>query len=412
MKTILNRYEIWNLFYNRKDDVTVRTRRSLKSTFELKDGVLYENGNVKGLCNHNVPFVIVLLDAYEYLNYIFHYNSNFNAAVYRLPADAVTFSVTNDVSDMKSVLWRGVNYILIVTRHINELNAYNRKFADCEYFRIKYHEARKLWLKACKDILSIEEGDTDLDLWFVCRYWWGYYRGFKKLLNNVVKVQKYNENYDEKLSRKESIAISGKIIYYNNCVRNDWMKKDFVDYKSFKDKWSTANGRKEIKELVKRRKEEYNNYCKERDEKRRERDSVYLNKAALDFKDYKIPYIKYDLSKYMEYEIGRVSIDGNNIEFSNSYNVSKERFLEFAQAFTDAVMNNIQLTRNTYRRVPIAVGGWNIFSVTANDLWNIHWGPVRLTYMELGCILRDMRITIKFNRMSRRRYIAKYRKEL
>lgn len=415
MKTILKNNDIWALFYQRKDDIVVRTKHCRKYSnspaLELRNGVLYENGQVKGLCNHKVPFVILLRDTYEYLNYKYCQDNSFNNPIYNLPADAIRFNVSNNISDIKCVLWRGVNYILIVVRHINELNAYNSKFANCEYFRNKYYEARKLWLQARKDILDIKEGDNNLDIWIHDRYWWGYYSGYKKFLNNVIKVQKYDENYKDKLSRKETIAISGKIIYYNNCVKNDWMKKDFPTYRNFEDKWSTANGRKEIKALAKKRKEEYEYISKAYQEKLAIQNSVYVYKQLNDFRDYKIPYIRYDLRQYTEYDLGRFAITRDKIEFSNGYNVSKERFLEFAQAFTDAVMNNIQLTENTYRRVIIVAGDWKIFSLTANDMWNIHWGPIHLTYMELGNILRNMGVSIKFNRMSRRRYIAKYRME-
>ena len=227
MKSVGTINEILDLFYNRVDDISIHTKHIVangKYGYELKDGILYRRGKQIGVCNKFVPFVIILnnIEDYLYKPLVKFKNQKIrgkiNVDIYNICRQNSEVLSANTLSILTS-LWNGVNQNLIATRNILEKDAKNLRFADVRTHQIKYHNARKGWRSALKDILSIckeygLDADTIINRTQSFNFTYVEYRGFAKNYTRLSSIFNLKDNIRITLSPKENLIISGKILYW------------------------------------------------------------------------------------------------------------------------------------------------------------------------------------------------------
>lgn len=226
MKTVGTITEILDLFYKRIDNISIHTKHTVangKYGYELKDGILYCRGKQIGVCNKFVPFVIRLHDIEDYLYRPLVKLKNqkirgkINVDIYNICRENTNI-IYNDIHSIFSALWNGVNQNLIATRYILEKDAKNLRFADVRTHQIKYHNARKGWCSALKDILIIgKEHNIDvnkiIDKAYTLYNTYVEYKGFRKIYNIFNTTINLKNNIRITLSPKQNLIISGKILY-------------------------------------------------------------------------------------------------------------------------------------------------------------------------------------------------------
>lgn len=423
MKTVGTITEILDLFYKRIDDISIHTKHTVangKYGYELKDGILYHRGKQIGVCNKYLPFVVRLHDIEDYL-YIplvklknQKIRGKINVDIYNICRENTNI-IYNDIHSILSALWYGVNQNLNVTRHILKQDITNQRFVNVKYNRIYYNNARKGWRSALKDILIIgKEYNIDvnkiIDKAYTLYNTYVEYKGYKKLYNTFDTTINLKDNIRITLSPKENLIISGKILYWQT-IRSKKVKTAYCkNYTEFKKLWNNRTTRKELKSIIKIKFNEYLYNQKAIEEEKAKKYREELEVLIQEFRNYKISSIPYQWRQYGTYAVMRYESTNGVVRLWNDAVIKLKDFTGFAHFFATCVQNNIQLNRKTCYNYKIEFGGYYIWEVQANDLWNVMWGGQCVTITDVISICNRIGISLKECKITRKQLLSQFEK--
>ena len=423
MKTVGTITEILDLFYKRIDDISIHTKHTVangKYGYELKDGILYCRGKQIGVCNKFVPFVIRLCDIEDYLYRPLVKLKNqkirgkINVDIYNICRQNSEVLIANTYGMLTS-LWNGVNQNLTVTRHILEKDVTNQKFADVRTHQIKYNNARKGWRSALKDILSIckeygLDADTIINRTQSFNFTYVEYRGFAKNYTRLSSIFNLKDNIRITLSPKENLIISGKILYWQT-IRSKKVNTAYCkNYAEFKKLWNNTITRKQLKDIIRIKFNEYLDNQKAIEEAKAKKYREELEVLIQEFRDYKISSIPYQWRQYGTYAVMRYESTNGIVRLWNDTVIKLKDFADFAHFFGACVQNNIQLNRKTCYNYKIQFGGYYIWEVQANDLWNAIWGGQCITIMDVIIICNRIGISLEECKITRKQLLSQFEK--
>lgn len=423
MKSVGTINEILDLFYNRVDDISIHTKHTVangKYGYELKDGILYCRGKQIGVCNKFVPFVIRLHDIEDYLYRPLVKLKNqkirgkINVDIYNICRENINI-IYNDIHSILSALWYGVNQNLTVTRHILEKDVTNQRFADVRTHQIKYNNARKGWRSALKDILSIckeygLDADTIINRTQSFNFTYVEYRGFAKNYTRLSSIFNLKDNIRITLSPKENLIISGKILYWQT-IRSKKVNTAYCkNYAEFKKLWNNRITRKQLKDVIRIKFNEYLDNHKAIEEQKAKKYREELEVLIQEFRDYKISSIPYQWRQYGTYAVMRYESTNGVVRLWNDAVIKLKDFTDFAHFFAACVQNNIQLNRKTCYNYKIQFGGYYIWEVQANDLWNAMWGGQYVTIMDVISICNRIGISLKECKITCKQLLSQFEK--
>lgn len=423
MKTVGTITEILDLFYKRIDDVSIHTKHTVangKYGYELKDGILYCRGKQIGVCNKFVPFVIRLCNIEDYLYRPLVKLKNqkirgkINVDIYNICRENTNI-IYNDIHSILSALWYGVNQNLTVTRHILEKDVTNQKFAGVRTHQIKYNNARKGWRSALKDILSIckeygLDADTIINRTQSFNFTYVEYRGFAKNYTRLSSIFNLKDNIRITLSPKENLIISGKILYWQTIRAKKVILPYCRNYTEFKKLWSNRTTRKELKSIIRIKFNEYLDNQKAIEEAKAKKYREELEVLIQEFRDYKISSIPYQWRQYGTYAVMRYESTNGVVRLWNDAVIKLKDFTGFAHFFATCVQNNIQLNRKTCYNYKIQFGGYYVWEVQANDLWNAMWDGQCITIMDVISICNRIGISLKEYKITRKQLLSQFKK--
>lgn len=423
MKTVGTINEILDLFYKRIDDVSIHTKHTVangKYGYELKDGILYCKGKQIGVCNKFVPFVIRLHDIEDYLYRSLVKLKNqkirgkINVDIYNICRQNSEVLIANTYGMLTS-LWNGVNQNLTVTRHILKKDVINQRFADVRTHQIKYNNARKDWRSALKDILSIckeygLDADTIINRTQSFNFTYVEYRGFAKNYTRLSYISNLKDNIRITLSPKENLIISGKILYWQTIRAKKVILPYCRNYTEFKKLWSNRTTRKELKSIIRIKFNEYLDNQKAIEEAKAKKYREELEVLIQEFRDYKISSIPYQWRQYGTYAVMRYESTNGVVRLWNNAVIKLKDFTGFAHFFAACVQNNIQLNRKTCYNYKIQFGGYYIWEVQANDLWNVIWGGQCVTIMDVISICNRIGISLEECKITRKQLLSQFEK--
>lgn len=423
MKTVGTITEILDLFYKRIDDISIHTKHTVangKYGYELKDGILYCRGKQIGVCNKFVPFVIRLNNIEDYLYRPLVKLKNqkirgkINVDIYNICRQNSEVLIANTYGMLTS-LWNGVNQNLTVTRHILEKDVTNQKFADVRTHQIKYNNARKSWRSALKDILSIckeygLDADTIINRTQSFNFTYVEYRGFAKNYTRLSSIFNLKDNIRITLSPKENLIISGKILYWQT-IRSKKVNTAYCkNYAEFKKLWNNIITRKQLKDIIRIKFNEYLDNQKAIEEAKAKKYREELEVLIQEFRDYKISSIPYQWRQYGTYAVMRYESTNGVVRLWNNAVIKLKDFTDFAHFFAACVQNNIQLNRKTCYNYKIQFGGYYIWEVQANDLWNAMWGGQCITIMDVIIICNRIGISLEECKVTRKQLLSQFEK--
>lgn len=423
MKTVGTITEILDLFYKRIDDISIHTKHTVangKYGYELKDGILYHRGKQIGVCNKYLPFVVRLHDIEDYLYRSLVKLKNqkirgkINVDIYNICRENTNI-IYNDIHSILSALWYGVNQNLTVTRHILEKDVTNQKFADVRTHQIKYNNARKGWRSALKDILSIckeygLDADTIINRTQSFNFTYVEYRGFAKNYTRLSSIFNLKDNIRITLSPKENLIISGKIIYWQT-IRSKKVNTAYCkNYAEFKKLWNNTITRKQLKNIIRIKFNEYLDNQKAIEEAKTKKYREELEVLIQEFRNYKISSIPYQWRQYGTYAVMRYESTNGIVRLWNDTVIKLKDFIDFAYFFAACVQNNIQLNRKTCYNYKIQFGGYYVWEVQANDLWNVMWGGQCITIMDVIIICNRIGISLEECKVTRKQLLSQFEK--
>lgn len=423
MKSVGTINEILDLFYNRIDDISIHTKHTVangKYGYELKDGILYHRGKQIGVCNKFVPFVIRLHDIEDYLYRPLVKLKNqkirgkINVDIYNICRENTNI-IYNDIHSILSTLWYGVNQNLNVTRHILEKDVTNQKFADVRTHQIKYNNARKAWRSALKDILSIckaqgIDANNIINKAYTLYNTYVEYKGFRKIYNTFNTTINLKDNIRITLSPKQNLIISGKILYWQTIRAKKVILPYCKNYTEFKKLWNNRTTRKELKSIIKIKFNEYLDNQKAIEEEKAKKYREELEVLIQEFRDYKISSIPYQWRQYGTYAVMRYESTNGVVRLWNNTVIKLKDFTDFAHFFAACVQNNIQLNRKICYNYKIQFGGYYIWEVQANDLWNAMWGGQCITIMDVIIICNRIGISLEEYKVTRKQLLSQFEK--
>lgn len=423
MKTVGTITEILDLFYKRIDDISIHTKHIVangKYGYELKDGILYCRGKQIGVCNKYLPFVVRLHDIEDYL-YIplvklknQKIRGKINVDIYNICRQNSEVLIANTYGMLTS-LWNGVNQNLTVTRHILEKDVTNQKFADVRTHQIKYNNARKGWRSALKDILSIckeygLDADTIINRTQSFNFTYVEYRGFAKNYTRLSSIFNLKDNIRITLSPKENLIISGKIIYWQT-IRSKKVNTAYCkNYAEFKKLWNNTITRKQLKDIIRIKFNEYLDNQKAIEEAKAKKYREELEVLIQEFRNYKISSIPYQWRQYGTYAVMRYESTNGIVRLWNDAIIKLKDFTDFAHFFAACVQNNIQLNRKTCYNYKIQFGGYYIWEVQANNLWNAMWCGQCITIMDVIIICNRIGISLEECKITRKQLLSQFEK--
>ena len=423
MKTVGTITEILDLFYKRIDDISIHTKHTVangKYGYELKDGILYCRGNQIGVCNKFVPFVIRLnnIEDYLYIPLVKLKNQKIrdkiNVDIYNICRQNSEVLIANTYGMLTS-LWNGVNQNLTVTRHILEKDVTNQKFADVRTHQIKYNNARKGWRSALKDILSIckaqgIDANKIINKAYTLYNTYVEYKGFRKIYNTFNTTINLKDNIRITLSPKQNLIISGKILYWQT-IRSKKVKTAYCkNYTEFKKLWNNRITRKQLKDVIRIKFNEYLDNHKAIEEEKAKKYREELEVLIQEFRDYKISSIPYQWRQYGTYAVMRYESTNGVVRLWNNAVIKLKDFTDFAHFFAACVQNNIQLNRKICYNYKIQFGGYYIWEVQANDLWNAMWGSQCITIMDVIIICNRIGISLEEYKVTRKQLLSQFEK--
>lgn len=423
MKTVGTITEILDLFYKRIDNISIHTKYTAengKYGYELKDGILYCRGKQIGVCNKFVPFVIRLNNIEDYLYRPLVKLKNqkiqgkINVDIYNICRENTNI-IYNDIHSILSALWYGVNQNLNVTRHILEKDVTNQKFADVRTHQIKYNNARKAWRSALKDILSIckeygLDADTIINRTQSFNFTYVEYRDFAKNYTRLSSIFNLKDNIRIALSPKQNLIISGKILYWQTIRAKKVILPYCRNYTEFKKLWNNKTTRKELKFIIKIKFNEYLDNQKAIEEAKAKKYREELEVLIQEFRNYKISSIPYQWRQYGTYAVMRYESTNGVVRLWNNAVIKLKDFTDFAHFFAACVQNNIQLNRKTCYNYKIQFGGYYIWEVQANDLWNAMWDGQCITIMDIISICNRIGISLKEYKITRKQLLSQFEK--
>lgn len=423
MKTVGTITEILDLFYKRIDNISIHTKHTVangKYGYELKDGILYCRGKQIGVCNKFVPFVIKLNNIEDYLYRPLVKLKNqkirgkINVDIYNICRENTNI-IYNDIHSILSALWYGVNQNLNVTRHILKQDITNQRFANVKYNQIYYNNARKGWRSALKDILIIgKEYNIDvnkiIDKAYTLYNTYVKYKGYKKLYNTFDTTINLKDNIRITLSPKENLIISGKILYWQTIRAKKVILPYYRNYTEFKKLWSNRTTHKELKSIIKIKFNEYLDNQKAIKEEKAKKYREELEVLIQEFRNYKITSIPYQWRQYGTYAVMRYESTNGVVRLWNDAVIKLKDFTGFAHFFATCVQNNIQLNRKTCYNYKIQFGGYYIWEVQANDLWNVMWGGQCVTIMDVIIICNRIGISLEEYKVTRKQLLSQFEK--
>lgn len=423
MKSVGTINEILDLFYNRVDDISIHTKHTVangKYGYELKNGILYCRGKQIGVCNKFVPFVIRLhsIEDYLYRPLVKLKNQKIrgkiNIDIYNICRQNSEVLIANTYGMLTS-LWNGVNQNLTVTRHILEKDVTNQRFADVRTHHIKYNNARKGWRSALKDILSIckaqgIDANKIINKAYTLYNTYVEYKGFRKIYNTFNITINLKDNIRITLSPKENLIISGKILYWQT-IRSKKIKTAYCkNYTEFKKLWNNRITRKQLKDIIRIKFNEYLDNQKAIEEAKAKKYREELEVLIQEFRNYKISSIPYQWRQYGTYAVMRYESTNGIVRLWNNAVIKLKDFTDFAHFFAACVQNNIQLNRKTCYNYKIQFGGYYIWEVQANDLWNVMWGGQCVTIMDVISICNRIGISLKECKVTRKQLLSQFEK--
>lgn len=423
MKSVGTINEILDLFYNRVDDISIHTKHTVangKYGYELKDGILYCRGKQIGVCNKFVPFVIRLnnIEDYLYIPLVKLKNQKIrgkiNVDIYNICRQNSEVLIANTYGMLTS-LWNGVNQNLTVTRHILEKDVTNQRFADVRTHQIKYNNARKGWRSALKDILSIckeygLDADAIINRTQSFNFTYVEYRGFAKNYTRLSSIFNLKDNIRITLNPKENLIISGKILYWQTIRAKKVILPYCRNYTEFKKLWNNRTTRKELKSIIKIKFNEYLDNQKAIEEEKAKKYREELEVLIQEFRNYKISSIPYQWRQYGTYAVMRYESTTGVVRLWNNAVIKLKDFTDFAYFFAACVQNNIQLNRKTCYNYKIQFGGYYIWEVQANDLWNAIWGGQCITIMDVIIICNRIGISLEECKVTRKQLLSQFEK--
>lgn len=423
MKSVGTINEILDLFYNKVDDISIHTKHTVangKYGYELKDGILYCRGKQIGVCNKFVPFVIRLCDIEDYLYRPLVKLKNqkirdkINVDIYNICRENTNI-IYNDIHSILSALWYGVNQNLTVTRHILEKDVTNQKFADVRTHQIKYNNARKSWRSALKDILSIckeygLDADTIINQTQSFNFTYVEYRGFAKNYTRLSSIFNLKDNIRITLSPKQNLIISGKILYWQTIRAKKVILPYCKNYTKFKKLWNNRTTRKEFKSIIKIKFNKYLDNQKAIEEEKAKKYREELEVLIQEFRNYKISNIPYQWRHYGTYAVMRYESTNGVVRLWDNTVIKLKDFTDFAHFFAACVQNNIQLNRKTCYNYKIQFGGYYIWEVQANDLWNAMWDDQCVTIMDVITICNRIGISLEECKVTRKQLLSQFEK--
>lgn len=98
------------------------------------------------------------------------------------------------------------------------------------------------------------------------------------------------------------------------------------------------------------------------------------------------------------------------IRLWNGIDIKLKDFTDFAHFFAACVQNNIQLNRKTCYNYKIQFGGYYIWEVQANDLWNVMWGGQCITIMDVVSICNRIGISLIECKVTRKQLLSQFKK--
>lgn len=423
MKTVGTITEILDLFYKRIDDISIHTKHTVangKYGYELKDGILYHRGKQIGVCNKFVPFVIILHDIEDYLYRPLVKLKNqkiqgkIGVDIYNICRQNSEVLIANTYGMLTS-LWNGVNQNLTVTRHILEKDVTNQKFADVRTHQIKYNNARKGWRSALKDILSIckeygLDADTIINRIQSFNFTYVEYRGFAKNYTRLSSIFNLKDNIRITLSPKENLIINGKILYWQTIRSKKVYIANCKNYAEFKKLWNNTITRKQLKDVIRIKFNEYLDNQKAIEEAKAKKYREELEVLIQEFRDYKISSIPYQWRQYGTYAVMRYESTNGVVRLWNDAVIKLKDFTDFAHFFAACVQNNIQLNRKTCYNYKIQFGGYYVWEVQANDLWNVMWDGQCITIMDVIIICNRIGISLEECKVTRKQLLSQFEK--
>lgn len=423
MKTVGTITEILDLFYKRIDDISIHTKHIVangKYGYELKDGILYCRGKQIGVCNKYLPFVVRLHDIEDYLYRPLVKLKNqkirgkINVDIYNICRENTNI-IYNDIYSILSALWYGVNQNLNVRRHILKQDITNQRFANVKYNQTYYNNACKGWRSALKDILIIgKEYNIDvnkiIDKAYTLYNTYVEYKGYKKLYNTFDTTINLKDNIRITLSPKENLIISGKILYWQTIRAKKVILPYCRNYTEFKKLWNNRTTRKELKSIIKIKFNEYLDNQKAIEEEKAKKYREELEVLIQEFRDYKISSIPYQWRQYGTYAVMRYESTNGIVRLWNYAVIKLKDFTDFAHFFAACVQNNIQLNRKTCYNYKIQFGGYYVWEVQANDLWNVMWGSQCITIMDVIIICNRIGISLKECKITRKQLLSQFEK--
>ena len=423
MKSVGTINEILDLFYKKIDDISIHTKHIVangKYGYELKDGILYCRGKQIGVCNKYLPFVVRLHDIEDYLYRPLVKLKNqkilnkINVDIYNICRQNSEVLIANTYGMLTS-LWNGVNQNLTVTRHILEKDVTNQKFADVRTHQIKYNNARKGWRSALKDILSIckeygLDADTIINRTQSFNFTYVEYRGFAKNYTRLSSIFNLKDNIRITLSPKQNLIISGKILYWQTIRAKKVILPYCKNYTEFKKLWNNRTTRKELKSIIKIKFNEYLDNQKAIEEEKAKKYREELEVLIQEFRNYKISSIPYQWRQYGTYAVMRYESTNGVVRLWNDAVIKLKDFTGFAHFFAACVQNNIQLNRKTCYNYKIQFGGYYIWEVQANDLWNAMWGGQCITIMDVIIICNRIGISLEEYKVTRKQLLSQFEK--
>ena len=423
MKNVGTINEILDLFYKRIDDISIHTKHTVangKYGYELKDGILYCRGKQIGVCNKFVPFVIRLNNIEDYLYRPLVKLKNqkirgkINVDIYNICRQNSEVLIANTYGMLTS-LWNGVNQNLTVTRYILEKDVTNQKFADVRTHQIKYNNARKSWRSALKDILSIckeygLDADTIINRTQSFNFTYVEYRGFAKNYTRLSSIFNLKDNIRVTLSPKQNLIISGKILYWQTIRTKKVILPYCRNYTEFKKLWNNRTTRKELKSIIKIKFNEYLDNQKAIEEEKAKKYREELEVLIQEFRNYKISSIPYQWRQYGTYAVMRYESTNGVVRLWNDIVIKLKDFTDFAHFFAACVQNNIQLNRKTCYNYKIQFGGYYVWEVQANDLWNVTWGGQYITIMGVISICNRIGISLEEYKVTRKQLLSQFEK--
>jgi hypothetical protein len=423
MKSVGTINEILDLFYKKIDDISIHTKHIVangKYGYELKDGILYCRGKQIGVCNKFVPFVIILHDIEDYLYRPLVKLKNqkiqgkIGVDIYNICRQNSEVLIANTYGMLTS-LWNGVNQNLTVTRHILEKDVTNQRFVDVRTHQIKYNNARKGWRSALKDILSIckeygLDADTIINRTQSFNFTYVEYRGFAKNYIRLSSIFNLKDNIRITLSPKENLIISGKILYWQTIRSKKVYIANCKNYAEFKKLWNNRITRKQLKDVIRIKFNEYLDNQKAIEEAKAKKYREELEVLIQEFRDYKISSIPYQWRQYGTYAVMRYESTNGIVRLWNYAVIKLKDFTDFAHFFAACVQNNIQLNRKTCYNYKIQFGGYYVWEVQANDLWNVMWGGQCITIMDVIIICNRIGISLEECKVTRKQLLSQFEK--